>query len=276
VESPSATSRARRQALLVGCLAAAALALAGCGALGYTSGKGDKTKGKTLFQNKCGSCHTLADAGTSGTIGPNLDAAFSQALAAGMTEGTVRQVVRGQIAYAITTTSTGAPGMPKSIVKGADARDVATYVASAVVKDAAANPSGAPAPAPAPAPSPAPTTTATTTTTTTPAPSGGGNAAQAAAGKKVFTGAGGCGSCHTLKDAGTNGTVGPDLDNLRSDAQKAGKPLDAYIHESIADPNAYVVPGFPKGVMPPDFSSTLGKQQIDDLVAYLLSATGGG
>jgi cytochrome c2 len=246
--------------------------LAGCGALGYTSGKGDKTKGKTLFQNKCGSCHTLADAGTSGAIGPNLDAAFSQALAVGMTEGTVRQVVRGQIAYAITTTSTGAPGMPKGIVKGADARDVATYVASAVVKDAAANPSGVPAPAPAPAPA----TTTTTTTTTTPAPSGGGNAAQAAAGKKVFTGAGGCGSCHTLKDAGTNGTVGPNLDTLRSDAQKAGKPLDAYIHESIADPNAYVVPGFPKGVMPPDFLSTLGKQQVDDLVAYLLSATGSG
>jgi sulfur oxidation c-type cytochrome SoxX len=270
VESLSADSR--RKALLVGCLAAAAVLFAGCGALGYTSAKGDKTKGKTLFQDKCGSCHTLADAGTSGAIGPNLDAAFSQALAAGMTEDTVRQVVRGQIAYAIDNTSTGAPGMPKNIVKGADARDVATYVASAVAKDAAANPSGAPAPAPAPPP----TTTTTTTTTTTPAPSGGGNAAQIAAGKTVFTGAGGCASCHTLKDAGASGTVGPDLDHLKADAQKAGKPLEAYTHESIVDPNAYVVPGFPKGVMPPDFSTTLKKQQIDDLVAYLLSTAGNG
>jgi len=48
VESPSAISRS--QALLAACLAAAALVLAGCGALGYTSGKGDKTKGKALFQ----------------------------------------------------------------------------------------------------------------------------------------------------------------------------------------------------------------------------------
>jgi mono/diheme cytochrome c family protein len=248
------------------CLAAAALLLAGCGALGYTSGKGDKTKGKSLFQSKCGSCHTLADAATSGTIGPNLDTAFRQALAAGMTEDTVRQVVRGQIAYAIDQTSTGAPGMPKNIVKGADARDVATYVASAVVKDAASSPSGAPAPAPPPP---------TTTTTTTPAPSGGGNSAQIAAGKKVFTGAGGCGSCHTLRDAGASGTVGPDLDKLKADAQKAGKPLEAYTKESIVDPEAYVVPGFPKGVMPPDFSSTLNKKQIDDLVGYLLSTAGG-
>jgi mono/diheme cytochrome c family protein len=257
-----------RHAFLAGCLAAAVLLLAGCGALGYTSGKGDKTKGKTLFQSKCGSCHTLADAGTSGAIGPNLDAAFRMALAVGMTEGTIRQVVRGQIAYAIDQTSTGAPGMPKNIVKGEDARDVAAYVASAVVKDAAANPSGAPAPPPPPA------TTTTTATTTTPAPSGGGSSAQIAAGKKVFLGAGGCGSCHTLEDAGASGTVGPDLDHLKADAQKAGKPLDAYAKESIVDPEAYVVPGFPKGVMPPDFSSTLKQQQIDDLVAYLLSTAG--
>ena len=246
------------------CLAAAALVLAGCGALGYTSGKGDKNKGKSLFQSKCGSCHTLADAATSGTIGPNLDTAFRQALAAGMTEDTVRQVVRGQIAYAIDQTSTGAPGMPKNIVKGTDARDVSTYVASAVVKDAA-NPSGAPAPAPPPA---------TTTTTTTPAPVGGGSSAQIAAGKRVFTGAGGCGSCHTLQDAGASGTVGPDLDKLKADAHKAGKPVAAYTKESIVDPEAYVAPGFPKGVMPPDFSSTLNTKQIDDLVAYLVSTAG--
>jgi mono/diheme cytochrome c family protein len=261
--------RARRRALLAGCLVAAALVLAGCGALGYTSGKGDKTKGKTLFQNKCGSCHTLADAGTSGAIGPNLDAAFREALAAGMTEDTIRQVVRGQIAYAIDQPTTGSPGMPKNIVKGADATDVATYVASAVVKDVAANPTGESTSAPPPPPA------TTTTTTTTPAASGGGSAAQIAAGKKVFTGAGGCGSCHALKDAGATGTVGPDLDNLEADAQKAGKPLAAYTHESIVDPGAYVVPGFPNGVMPPDFSSTLKKQQIDDLVAYLLSTAGG-
>jgi mono/diheme cytochrome c family protein len=34
---------------------------------------GDAAAGKTLFTTNCGGCHTLADAGTSGTIGPNLD-----------------------------------------------------------------------------------------------------------------------------------------------------------------------------------------------------------
>jgi mono/diheme cytochrome c family protein len=48
---------------------------AGCGSgsVGYSEGNGDRANGKALFVKNCGSCHTLADAGTSGTIGPNLD-----------------------------------------------------------------------------------------------------------------------------------------------------------------------------------------------------------
>lgn len=88
-----------------------------------------------------------------------------------------------------------------------------------------------------------------------------------AAGKQVFT-AQGCGSCHAFKPAGTAGTVGPNLDNLAADAQKAGQPLPAYTETSIVDPNAYVVPGFPKGVMPTTYSS-LSDQQVADLVAFL-------
>ena len=121
-----------------------------------------------------------------------------------------------------------------------------------------------PAPAPAPAPKPAPG----------PKPKPSGNPAQLAAGKTVFLGAGGCGACHTLTDAGSTGTVGPKLDGVAGDAQKAGKPLEAYVKESIEDPNAYVVPGFPKGVMPPDFKSTLSAQQIADLVAYIVASAG--
>jgi cytochrome c551/c552 len=86
-----------------------------------------------------------------------------------------------------------------------------------------------------------------------------------AAGKALFE-QNGCGSCHTYAPAGSSGKVGPDLDNLASDAQKAGKPRDAYAHESIADPNAYVVPGFPEGVMP---TFQLSAAQLDDLVAFL-------
>jgi len=268
VESPPADSRTRRHAFVAVALAALALAAAGCGAVGYTSAQADKQNGKKLFVNgangkaSCGSCHTLADAGTTGAIGPNLDAAFRQTLRTGMTESTIRQVVRGQIAYAIDVTSTGAPGMPKNLVTGDDARDVAVYVASAVVKD---NASGAAAPAPSPAPAPAPSGGGTQS---------GGNSAQLAAGKKVFLGAGGCSACHALEDAGSTGSVGPKLDNVAADAKTAGKTLETFIKESIENPNAYVTPGFPKGVMPPDFTTTLTAQQIADLVAYIVAVAG--
>jgi mono/diheme cytochrome c family protein len=275
VERPPAAPRARRRALVAIVVGASALAAAGCGALGYTSANADRQNGKKLFVDgsggklACGSCHALADAGTTANIGPNLDVAFRQALKVGMTEATVRQVVRGQIAYAITATSTGCPGMPKNLVTGDDARDVAAYVASAVVKDEASSVT-TPPPAPCPTPAPAPTPT--------PAPNGGkpsgGNAAQIAAGKKVFLGSGGCGACHTLKDAGSTAAVGPKLDNVAADAKKAGEPVEAYVKESIEKPNAYVVPGFPKGVMPPDFNSTLSAKQIADLVAYILAVAG--
>jgi hypothetical protein len=46
-------------------------------------------------------------------------------------------------------------------------------------------------------------------------------------------------------------------------------PLDAFIKQSIVDPNAYIAPGYAKGVMPPNFGTTLSAKQVDDLVAFL-------
>jgi cytochrome c oxidase subunit 2 len=80
---------------------------------------------------------------------------------------------------------------------------------------------------------------------------------------------GGCGSCHTFKPANATGKIGPDLDNLAADAQKAGKPLADYVKESIVNPDAYIVPGFQKGVMPTTFGQSLTAPQIDALVKYL-------
>jgi mono/diheme cytochrome c family protein len=80
----------------------------------------------------------------------------------------------------------------------------------------------------------------------------------------------GCSACHTFKPAGSNGKVGPDLDNLAEAAQKAGKPLDEFIAESIEDPNAYIAPGFKAGVMPPFKLTTT---QRADLVAFLSSGS---
>jgi cytochrome c553 len=90
----------------------------------------------------------------------------------------------------------------------------------------------------------------------------------AAAGKALFE-SNGCGGCHTYAPAGSGGKVGPDLDKLAADAEKANKgSLQDYTKESIEDPGAYVVAGFPNGVMPP-YKGKLTDQQISDLVDFL-------
>jgi cytochrome c oxidase subunit 2 len=86
-------------------------------------------------------------------------------------------------------------------------------------------------------------------------------------GKAVFAN-NGCSACHTFTPAGAKGTVGPDLDKLAQEAQGAGKPVDQFIRESIVDPNKYIAPGYPKGLMPTTFS-TLPKTQLDALVSFL-------
>ena len=97
---------------------------------------GDAAAGKQLFKTKCGSCHTLADAGTTGTIGPNLDNAFAADKAQGFDLSTMRDLVRGQIAYAESDPGTGHPGMTPNLLHGQQARDVAVYVAQcAAVKN---------------------------------------------------------------------------------------------------------------------------------------------
>src|SRR5215471_15598820 len=91
-----------------------------------------------------------------------------------------------------------------------------------------------------------------------------------AAGKALFE-ANGCGGCHTFKAAGSAGKVGPDLDNLAADALKANRgSLEDYTHESIKDPDVYIVPGFQAGVMP-NFGTKLTDSQINDLVSFLTS-----
>ena len=88
------------------------------------------------------------------------------------------------------------------------------------------------------------------------------------AGRQLFV-ANACSSCHTFAPAKATGKIGPDLDKLAADAQKAGRGSEQqYAFESISDPNAYVVPGFPQGVMP-NFGATLSKSQIADLVAFI-------
>jgi cytochrome c2 len=86
----------------------------------------------------------------------------------------------------------------------------------------------------------------------------------AARGKGVFLSAG-CGACHTFAAAGTKATVGPNLD-----ATLTGKG-GAFLRESILDPNATIAAGYQAGVMPTSYRSQLTSEQVDALVAFLLS-----
>jgi cytochrome c oxidase subunit 2 len=95
----------------------------------------------------------------------------------------------------------------------------------------------------------------------------GAGGAAAPSGKALFV-SNGCDGCHTFKPAGAKGTVGPDLDKLADFARQAGQPLEQFIRESIVNPDAYVAPGYQKGVMPGTFAS-LPPAQLDALVKYL-------
>jgi len=121
------------------------------------------------------------------------------------------------------------------------------------------------------APAPATTTTSTTTTSTSTTSTSTTPSSSSAAGLSVFN-SNGCSSCHTLSAANATGTVGPDLDKLVSYAKKAKQPLTPFVHDSIVDPNKYIEPGFPKGVMPETFGQSLTKTQLDALVAFLVQS----
>lgn len=173
-----------RPAAAAALLAGAALA-AGCGSAASGEEAGGQYDGQELFVERCGSCHTLADAGTPGVIGPNLDQAFDDVREQGFDETTIRDVVRGQIEYPTESPSSGEPGMPgpETTLKGLDDRDsaadaIAIYVASVAGLPVAED---------------------------------SGEAAPPADPKELFA-ASGCGGCHVLADAGASGTIGPNLD----------------------------------------------------------------
>jgi mono/diheme cytochrome c family protein len=215
------------------CAAFVVLALTGCGTGGYST-DGSQGAGKQLFLDaNCGACHALADAGTAGTIGPNLDDAFAQAREAGMTSDTFTQVVRDQVLFPISETSTGAPGMPgpdttlPECSNGEDAgfcvpdqhqaaTDIGLYVGAVAGT--------------------------------------GATAERPTDGKSIF--AASCGSCHTLADAGTTGTVGPNLDD--------SKPPKELVVDRVTNG---------QGAMP-SFRDSLDAAQIQAVADYVSSRAG--
>jgi mono/diheme cytochrome c family protein len=233
----------RRATILLAALAAVLLA-AGCGAEGVPEA-GNTSNGEMLFKQECGQCHTLAAAGTQGQVGPNLDAAFMQDRVDGIGEETIAGIVRGQIAYPITETVTGAPGMPADLVTGQDADDVAAYVASVAAKPSAGGPQAAGGGG-------GQTTGGDETTGGGGETTGGGGEAD---GKQIFASAG-CVSCHTLADAGSNGTIGPNLDEAKPSKELA---VDRVTNGA--------------GAMPA-FKGQLTDAEIEAVAEYVASAAG--
>ena len=107
------------------------------------------------------------------------------------------------------------------------------------------------------------------------AAAGGGGGGQAGAtpdGKALFAngnsaGATACASCHTLSEASATGTTGPNLDNVLK-----GKDA-AFIKQSIEQPDAEIAKGYTKGIMPPNYGSTLKPEELAALVKFLSDAT---
>jgi cbb3-type cytochrome c oxidase subunit III len=203
-----------------------ALALAACGTGGKVSASADVQNGKTLFQQKCAGCHALAAVGSTATIGPNLDDAFAQARADGFAESAIANIVHDQIRYpgqyptAQDDSNYLKANMPANLVKGKDADDVAAFVA------ANAGVNGF-------------TVTQTISGTN---------------GKDIFKSQ--CASCHTLKDAGTTGTVGPNLDQL--------KPPFAIVQRQVTN----------GGSVMPAFKGKLTDAQIKAVATYVSQNAG--
>jgi mono/diheme cytochrome c family protein len=152
-------------------LLALAVTASGCGTT-----DADTSRGRTLFIQKCGVCHAMAEAGTTAQVGPNLDHAFAAARSIGNDSDTIEGVTKAQIEYPRENNGNPAVSMPAEIVTGQDLDDVAAYVGEWA---------GVPGAAP-------------------PKVEGG-------PGAQVFAN-NGCGGCHTFAAAEAGGMVGPNLD----------------------------------------------------------------
>lgn len=152
-------------------LLAISVVASGCGTT-----DADPERGRTLFIQKCGECHAMAEAGTSGELGPSMDHAFAAAREIGNDSDTIEGVVTAQVEYPRESNGNPRVSMPAKIVTGQDLEDVAAYVGKWA---------GVPGAAPPEVP--------------------GGPGAQVFANN-------GCGGCHTFAAAEAGGQVGPNLD----------------------------------------------------------------
>jgi mono/diheme cytochrome c family protein len=171
--------------LALAALFAFAVIASGCGTT-----SADPERGRALFIQKCGTCHAMAEAGSSAETGPNLDHAFAAARKVGNDSDTIEGVVKAQVEYPRESNGNPRVSMPADIVTGQDLDDVAAYVGKWAGVPGAAPPEVA-----------------------------GGPGAQVFANN-------GCGGCHTFAAAEAGGVTGPNLDEeLPGDSEAEVKEM---------------------------------------------------
>jgi mono/diheme cytochrome c family protein len=222
-------------------LAALILAVgSGCGTGGPAEG-GDANQGRKLFlgEGKCGGCHTLKGAPSSGQIGPNLDEAFRQDKAEGYEQSTIENVVLDQIRF-----PREGSVMPADLVEGDDAEDVAAFVARCAAADPKAPEDKAACP---------------------------GIAAAGAGGEGLYTSLG-CQGCHSIDGSASSGPTFKGLFNsmVTLTNGKKVKADEQYLLESILDPDKQVVKGYQPGVMTSAVpKGSVPQDQAQQLVDYI-------
>jgi cytochrome c551 len=245
----------RRRVLAAASILAIGAGVTACGSEGITTSVSTDNpniaRGANLFAARCAGCHTMDVVGAQGGAtqikdrervdGPNFN---------------VRRETKDSVLYAIRNGGFSGAIMPENIAVGNDANDIAAFLAKYAGQDrkpdvtpqqpaggGGVNAGGTSAPTTSTqqttsTPEAGTTSTPEAGTTSTPeagtTSTGGGGTQQAAAeGKQVFTQS--CGGCHTLKDANTTGTVGPNLDDLKPDeatvarqVTNGGGPMPAF------------------------------------------------
>ena len=246
----------RRRVLAAASILAIGAGVTACGSedISPTVKKDDPAiaRGADLFAERCAGCHTLDVVGAQGGAteikdrervdGPNFN---------------VRRETPQSVLYAIRNGGFSGAIMPENIVVGREADDVAAFLSKYAGQERKAEITPQ-QPAGGGNANGGSTTTPPTNTQTTPeagTTSTGAGAPQAnAQGKQVFTQS--CGGCHTLKDAGTTGNVGPNLDDL--------KPDEATVQRQVTNGG---------GAMPA-FKGQLTDAQIKAVAQYVSSVAG--
>ena len=80
-----------------------------------------------------------------------------------------------------------------------------------------------------------------------------------------------CATCHYVDRE--DPLIGPGLLNvsIRAESRVPGMRVYEYLHTAIVNPGAFVVPNFPDGLMPRNWAQIYSEQELNDIIAYLMT-----